>query len=166
MLQQALRLSRDLGDLNQEGLAHWGLGRIHYRRAELTAADACYAQALRCFRQAGNREDEAWTHLLAGLVDGLRYDQDQAMQHLAVAEAIFRDLERLWGVGAALTQRGTVHLRWGDLDSAEVLLNEALAIFQTAGNRWEQAAVLWRLGLACHHRGQPGQALDRLAAGG
>ncbi len=165
LAQRALALSQAVGDRNREGLARWALGRLHYRRAELTAADACFRQALDCFRQVGNREDEGWTLLLWGLVFGLRYQLDQAEAHFAAAEGIFRDLERPWGIGAGLTQRGMVHLRRGELEQAEALWREALALFHALGSRWEQAAVLWRLGLAAYRRGDLKQAHTSLGQG-
>jgi tetratricopeptide (TPR) repeat protein len=163
--QQALALSQEVGDLSLQGLAHWALGRILYRRAQLAAAEDHYRQALDCFRQVGNREDAAWTYLLWGLVDGLRYALDRAAARFEAAEAIFRDLERPWGIGASLTQRGSVHLRRGELDRGMELLQEALALFRAAGNRWEQAAVLWRLGLASYRAGALDQARAHLAGG-
>lgn len=69
------------------------------------------------------------------------------------------------GIGAALTQRGMVHLRRGELDAGEALWQEALSLFQSLGSRWEQAAVLWRLGLAGYHRGALAQAEAHLARG-
>lgn len=58
LAREALSLSQEAGDRNLQGLALWSLGRTHYRRAELSAADACFGRALECFRQVGNREDE------------------------------------------------------------------------------------------------------------
>jgi len=150
--QQVLALSQEIGNVNLQGLARWALGRIHYRRAEFSAAEACYSKALECFRQVGNREDEGWTHLLWGLVYGLRYQLHEAAAHFASSEAIFRDLEQPWGIGASLTQRGMAYLRRGELDEAEALWQEALHIFRDVNSPWEQAAVLWRLGLAAHRR--------------
>ena len=163
--EQALALSQELGDLNLQGLAHWTLGRVCCRGARFAAAEDHYRQALDCFREVGNREDEGWTCLLWGLIDGLRYALDRAAARFEAAETIFRDLERPWGIGASLTQRGMVHLRRGELGRAVQLLQEALQIFRRAGNRWEQAAVLWHLGLASYHDGRLEEALNQLTEG-
>jgi DNA-binding SARP family transcriptional activator len=163
--EQALALSQELGDLNLQGLAHWTLGRVCYRRARFAAAEDHYRQALDCFREVGNREDEGWTCLLWGMIDGLRYALDRAVARFEAAEAIFRDLERPWGIGASLTQRGMIHLRRGELGRAVQLLQEALQLFRRAGNRWEQPAVLWHLGLASYHDGRLEDALKQLTEG-
>jgi len=163
--EQALALSQELGDLNLQGLAHWTLGRVCCRHARFAAAEDHYRQALDCFREVGNREDEGWTCLLWGLIDSLRYALDRAAARFEAAEAIFRDLERPWGIGASLTQRGMVHLRRGEPGRAAQLLQEALRIFRRAGNRWEQAAVLWHVGLASYHDGRLEEALEQLTEG-
>jgi len=165
LVREALRLSQEVGDRNQEALALWSLARTLYRRAEFRQSEERYQAALSALREVGNREDEGWTLLLLGLNYGFRYELDRAQALFLKALALFRKLDLRWGEGAALTQLGMTHFRRGDVVEAERLWRSALQTVEELDSRWEQAAVLWRLGLGAHRRGEVAEARALLGRG-
>jgi predicted ATPase/class 3 adenylate cyclase len=66
MLEEALGIYRDLGDVAGEGNILWALGSFHFFAGEMPEAEATYREALALHRSGGNRTMEAWSlHMLA-----------------------------------------------------------------------------------------------------
>jgi predicted ATPase/class 3 adenylate cyclase len=66
MLEEALAIYRELGDVAGEGNILWALGSFHFFANEMPEAEATYREALALHRSGGNRTMEAWSlHMLA-----------------------------------------------------------------------------------------------------
>ena len=66
---------------------------------------------------------------------------DRAQDFYATALQIYRDLDDQGGVIATLRGLGSVTIDLGDLDGAERLLSEVLAMAPLSGYDWESAAA-------------------------
>ena len=66
MLQEALHIYRDLGDVEGEGNILWALGSFSFFANNMAEAEATYREALALHRAGRNRTMEAWSlHMLA-----------------------------------------------------------------------------------------------------
>jgi predicted ATPase/class 3 adenylate cyclase len=131
LLDEALTIYRELGDIGGEANLLWALGSVYFFTANADVAEGWYRQALELHRKAGNRSMEAWSlHMLGLSLVGQRRFADanevvrHAMRHfyeagdvsgvtlvlddLALIAIGLDDAERggrLWGAARHLQQR-------------------------------------------------------------
>ena len=118
MLEEALAIYRDLGDVAGEGNILWALGSFHFFAGEMPEAEATYRAALALHRSGGNRTMEAWSlHMLAlALVSQKRAADAKA----AAREALtyFKEAGDVAGITLVLDDLSVVALFDDDLPRA------------------------------------------------
>jgi tetratricopeptide (TPR) repeat protein len=67
LLDEALAIYRELGDVGGEANILWALGSVYFFTANAGVAEEWYRQALELHRKAGNRSMEAWSLHMLGL---------------------------------------------------------------------------------------------------
>ena len=84
LLDEALAIYRELGDVGGEANLLWALGSVYFFAASAGVAERWYRQALELHRKAGNRTMEAWSlHMLGlSLVGQRRFaDANEIVRH-------------------------------------------------------------------------------------
>jgi predicted ATPase/class 3 adenylate cyclase len=118
MLEEALAIYRELGDVAGEGNILWALGSFHFFANEMPEAEATYREALALHRSGGNQTMEAWSlHMLAlALVS----QQRAAEAKSAAREALsyFKEAGDVAGITLVLDDLSGVALFDNDLPRA------------------------------------------------
>jgi predicted ATPase/DNA-binding CsgD family transcriptional regulator len=138
--EQALRLGGALGWFWSSG-AHFEEGRHLFNQLIAMPGVATVPAALAKVLHS------------AGDVEQWQGHQEQAQEHFERALAIFQDLDDRRGVAAMLRGLGSVAIDRGDLDGADALLGEVLALAPESGAAWEAASAANLLAVIAYARG-------------
>ena len=159
LLKEGMALMHALDD--QDGSARMlsALAGVQMSLGRYEQSLANGIEALKLFRQTGNRLDEAWA--LTGF--GSHYTDfgayERALEFYKDALAIFEDLDVPIGEARARNGIGTVYHSLGDYEEALRYHIESLNIFRKAGNRIGEARALSDLGIVSQHLGEDDKAL-------
>ena len=133
MLEEALALYRELGDIAGEGNILWGIGSFSFFARDMAAAETWYGKALERHREAGHRTMEAWSlHMLALSLLGQRRTEE-SKAHATKALAIFRDAGDVSGINLVLDDLAGVAVVDGDLPRAGRMWGAARRLQQVTG---------------------------------
>ena len=128
--------------------------------ASLRAAIAKHEEALRIYRQAGDRRNEAATlNNIAALHNSLS-DRQTALQNYNQALSISRDLRDQTAEAQELNSIATVYRAMDELQKALEYCNQSLPIRRAAGDRKGEAATLMNIGGIYHDLGDNQKALE------
>jgi tetratricopeptide (TPR) repeat protein len=134
-LEEALSISRKVGDRRGEGRALNGLGRIYSVLGDRSKALKYFEQALIIHREIGDRRHEARTlENQAVLFADLPEQQDQARQNYKAALDLYREIEDRWREGVVLKKIGVLCFRQGCYDVALACFLLAKSIFEEVQN--------------------------------
>lgn len=152
-LNQGLSLLSQYRDANATAssrrvyaIAIANLGEINYSKGNLVKASDFLKQALAAWRDVGDRNGEARTHLFIGYIAGGLGQSDKASDEFSQALALYRATGDKSGEGSALTALGLVHSSRREEEQAIKLHREAGSIFRTIGDRQNEAITLNALG--------------------
>jgi predicted ATPase/DNA-binding SARP family transcriptional activator len=145
-------LERALADGNESpaevrARALGGAASLAAAQGDLDHADALHAEALRRWREAGDRVGMATALTNLGLVADERGDPQQAAAYLQEALAIARTTGDRRGIAVALANLGQVAMTLQEHQRAAALLGESMALFRELGDERSQAAILANLGM-------------------
>nr|CEL15385.1 Transcriptional regulator, SARP family [Kibdelosporangium sp. MJ126-NF4] len=145
--QQALELSRELGEQHAEANALHFLGGVEYLRGELDSAFDHDSEALRIYLSLGGRNDQARarTHLAnvhraAGRCDEAMANAQEA---LVLAQETGERRTETWARGAL----AAIRLALGDEAEAAAEYERSLAVARAIGARYEECEALICLAL-------------------
>ena len=118
MLEEALQIYRDLGDVEGEGNILWAMGSFFFFANEMADAEATYREALALHRAGKNRTMEAWSlHMLAlALVSQKRAPEAKVAAREALA--FFKEAGDVAGITLVLDDLSGVALFDNDLERA------------------------------------------------
>jgi tetratricopeptide (TPR) repeat protein len=146
--EQALAISREIGDRRGAGANLGNLGNAYAALGETRRAIECHEQALAVARESGDRRNEG-IHLgnlgNAYLVLG---EARRAIEYLEEALAISREIGDRRGEGTRLGSLGIAHVLLGDARRAIDSYAEALPIAREVEDRRAEVSRLGNLGLA------------------
>ncbi len=145
--EQALSLSRQLGDLHMVTEALNNLAGSHFYRGDFDQAALLYEECLTITREQGNSGDMAMALLSLGELARYRRDYARATELNKQAYSLFLETQDLQNIGLTLNNLGLVATRQGDYVQAVQLHRQSL--------EWYQKSVEIRLVPEC---------LDGLAA--
>jgi tetratricopeptide (TPR) repeat protein len=131
--QQALTLSRDLGDLPGQAWSLNGLGLVQQETGDYPAAAASQQQALALFRDLGSLLGQAEALNCLGELSSRASDTSQAREHHTQALAIARAISVPLAEARALEGLGHSHLQDSRPGQAAAHLQQALTIYQRIG---------------------------------
>lgn len=157
--EAGLRSARRLADSLAQAHLHRGLGRLRMWQRRSTEATAHLQQAEHRFVELGDLHGQARTqHNLTQLADA------EGRWHEGLAHALRSlELSRLVGDPASVAKElnavGWCHGKLGDLISARLACEEAVAVLGDLGDVNQQAAALHSLAYVHHQLGEDQQAI-------
>jgi tetratricopeptide (TPR) repeat protein len=155
----ALAAAGRLDDRCGQALAHTGLGRAHARLGHDDPAMAHLRRALELYRDLGDLDQQAHTHVHLGFVLRQRpADRPASLSHCRQALELFRRTGNKRGVGKILNNLGWLHALQGDHRAALAYCEQAVTLQQEIGDRIGTAFTYDSLGYAHHHLGHHRQA--------
>jgi len=157
--QTAIKLAKaDQKLLVSEGNMIWGqaLNRQGYSKA----AQSKYRKGLEMARITGARWLEAYCLNGLGLTYQYLGEPDQARRHQEEASQIFRQVDDLRGLSAALNNLGVIENEQGNNTAAKSFYLDALDIHKRMGYRKGEGMVLGNLGVIASAQGQYMQAIQ------
>ena len=139
ILEEALRLNRDVDDRGLTGLCLFFMGLVEQTTGNVAPADACFREALAMGRDSGHPRLIAITavHSIPTLLALGR--PAQATEWLQEGLALARTTQDHWLEFAALGYLGRILAAQRDYAGAKTALQEALAVAQEIGNRHDLA---------------------------
>ncbi len=138
--------SRASGDASRVNTALRELGKLHFFKGELEAAERFMREAI---QMAEARGDERLLAAALNNLSGIHYVRGDLEEAFACHRTCFTLRERLGDeVGMAQSHKniGILHYRLGEPREAEGHLNEALALYRKAVDRRGEAVTLRHLG--------------------
>ncbi len=162
LLQEALALFSDIGDLTGEARVLDNLGVIEFYQGLHTEAGGHLRRALALHRQVGDLAGEALTLGNLATLDMRHGRYVSAQRHIHRAVAICEQVGNMNGKAHALDVLGEINLRSGHYPQAASYLKQALDLSRQTGNRAEQGRALCDLGLTELRQGHARQATIHL----
>jgi tetratricopeptide (TPR) repeat protein len=133
MMEEALDIYRQLGDMGGQGNLLWGLGSFHYFTADAATAETWYRRSLDLHRAAGDRTMEAWSlHMLTLSAAGQRH-WDEARETGRDALRHFYEAGDVAGVTLVVDDLAIIALADGDRVRSARLWGAARHLQQTTG---------------------------------
>jgi predicted ATPase len=129
VLERALALAEELGDAELEEEARLGLGAVLLGLGQREAARACFEQGAKGSSRVRRAAHKRRLGMLAQIAGA--FPQAAALYGEACEDA--RAAQDLFGVGLALNGLVWAAIRQGQLDEADVMVDEAERIFQAFG---------------------------------
>ena len=108
--EQAYSISRELGNLNGNGIALLNLGWLTGILGDYPAAISCYEQALSIFREIGVRSQEMLVYINISAVMGAQGDADNSLKWAKQALELSTGIDDPSGEGWAYFYLGYAHL--------------------------------------------------------
>jgi tetratricopeptide (TPR) repeat protein len=158
--QQALTISREIGDRHGEGNHLGNLGNAYSTLGQVERAIEYYQQALPIAREIGDRHGEG-AHLgNLGLAYSALGQVERAIEYHEQALTIDREISDRRSEGAHLGNLGLAYRALGQVKRAIEYHEQALAIAREIGDRQGEGAQLGNLGLAYSALGQVERAIE------
>ena len=155
--KRSLRAWERLGDVDQQAVVLYQLGRVYKDLGDLSAALSHFRRALELSREPRMRT-VLLTHL--GWIYSSRGESQKAHEALAQALGLARQTGDLAVEAGALNNLGVLYLDWGALDEAAAHFEQALDRWRRFGRHPDRALALSNLGRAYVQLGKPRRALD------
>jgi DNA-binding NarL/FixJ family response regulator len=161
--QEAMELSRALGDQRSRGIAQFSIGHVARVRGDYAAARGHHAVAIRVFEALGDDHWLANTHHDLGLAAYYEGDLVTAREHYDVTLALSEGLGDEHSIASALNDLGELAFLRGQLDEARSLQGASLTIARRIDDRKLIAMAFGALAGIAVAQSRPTRAL-RLAA--
>jgi predicted ATPase/DNA-binding SARP family transcriptional activator len=129
------------------GKALNGAGALAAAQGDLEQAVVWHGEALRLFREAGDRRGEVGALMSLGLTADEQGDPRRATVFLQEALTLARRAGDQRGLAVALANLGQVAMTLAEHQRAASLLGESVALFHQLGDRRSEAAILANLGV-------------------
>lgn len=157
--EEAWRLSRDLGDVGQEGRIESFLGVIYRLLGQRAESRRHFAKALTLLRKAGDRRMQGRCLSTQGTLFNELGLENEALESYEKAIEIHREVGDRRYEGISLANMGVTQQAMGLLKQARANYSQALAIHRELGNRRSEGISHINLGDLFRDQGQPGPAL-------
>jgi tetratricopeptide (TPR) repeat protein len=153
-----LEIARGIDDSSLVAQALTVRGETEQREGEYERSVATLAEAVDCWRDAGNRRGEAEALRLSGLTRIHQGRLDEAESAVSEALAISKELEDRRGVAWGLQNLAWVSFSRGDYDLAEGRLRTAAELFDEIGDFGGQGWAFGLLGYVWFFKGRLNEA--------
>jgi DNA-binding SARP family transcriptional activator len=161
-LEQALAISRELGNGPAEAQAATNVANTYFRLGNFTEARAAAQRSIDIERKVGNRFGEGIGLGILGGASSELGEFGEAINFLQEALAISRELGDRDFEAETLADLGDAYLGLGQVADATGCLEDSLAIRESIGDRHGQAMTLQKLGQAYWRGGNGGMARELL----
>jgi CHAT domain-containing protein/tetratricopeptide (TPR) repeat protein len=160
VLEKALQLFQQAGNLEGQALSLLGLGRIYSDLGDKRQALSYYNQSLPLQRQMGNKAGEAVTLNNIGRVYNDLGDKQQALEFYNQSLPLRRQVGDIEGEAVTLNNIGAVYDDLGDKQQALDFYNQSLPLRRQVGDIEGEAVTLSNIGAVYSALGDKQQALD------
>ncbi|AKB47158.1 hypothetical protein MSKOL_1381 [Methanosarcina sp. Kolksee] len=158
--EQALKISREIGDRRGEGNHLGNLGNAYSDLGEPRKAIEYYEQALKISKEIGDRRNEGnWLGNLGNAYSHLG-EPRKVIEYYEQALKISREIGDRRGEGNHLGNLGLAYSDLGEPRKAIEYYEQALKISREIGDRRGEGADLGNLGLAYSDLGEPRKAIE------
>jgi tetratricopeptide (TPR) repeat protein len=148
--------------LGEVARALYQLGWAKYATGDRAAALEYYGQALRLYRAAGDRDNEAGTLNNIGEVYRGLGEPRRALECYGQALPILREVRDRAGEAVTLNNIGAVHSGLGEPERALEYLGRALPIVRAVGDRAGEAVTRYNFAMIHRAQGDLGRAVAEL----
>ena len=146
LLEESLRLHKELGDRQGTADVLHNLGRVAENQGDYQEARTLYEESLRLHRELGNKLGIADVLHNLGNVAECQGDYAAARVLLEESLTVVRELGNKQGIATALVDLGLVAYDLGDYAGARALFEEGLSALRELGNKWAVATTLNNMG--------------------
>jgi len=157
--QQALKISRKIGDRHGEAISLNNLGIAHKSLGQYQKAIDFYEQSIEIFREITDFNGEANALMNLGNVYSYLGQYQQEIQFHQQSMEIFREIGALNGEANALINLGNAYNSLGQYQQAIHFYQQSLEVFREIGDRKGESSSLGNLGCVYHSLGQYQQAI-------
>jgi DNA-binding SARP family transcriptional activator len=156
---RALDSAERLDDHNARARVLLDLGYAHAVRASPEDASRPLRQALRLFRQLGDRVGQARTYNALAMVLESEHRPADALRYAERSLSLYEAAGNPAAQANALTTVGWYHALLGDHQQALTRSRRAIAVLRELGNRHGEAGACMVAGHALHHLGRHREAI-------
>ena len=149
--EQSLAISREIGDLQDEGNALGNLGNAYRALGENRKAIGYFEQALVIHREIGDRQSEGAGLSNLGLVYHALGEVRESIAYSEQALVISREIGDRGGEGSALSNLGLAYYALGEVRESIAYNEQGLVISREIGDRHTESTILSNLGRAYAH---------------
>ena len=160
LLQEALTISKGIGDQRGVALSLWGLGWAATDQGEYGAAKHLFQESLALFRQFGNQEGIVQSLNGLGYIAWVLGDYGEAKQLYQESLARSREVGDQRGIASALKNLAQVIAKLEEYREAKQLYQESLALHKEIGNLRGIADVFSDLGEIANVQGEYAEAIQ------
>lgn len=160
-LTQALAISREMGNVRDEGNYLGNLGVAYVHLGQFKRAIKYHKQALAISREIGERHSQGSRLANLGNAYARLGNIQEAVDHYLQALAISREFGDRHCEGAVLGNLGNAYLVLGQIEEAIDHYIQALAISRNIDDRYSEGSVLLGLGSAYAALGQVERAIEQ-----
>jgi tetratricopeptide (TPR) repeat protein len=132
-LEQALMISREIGDSYRHGHLLSNLGEVYWQLGRLQQGIECLERSLGICRAIGDRRGMALTLYNLAQVNRSQGRLKEAIEQYREILAIRREIGDLWGEAKVLQSLGLAFRHSEDADAARACWQEALTIYSRLG---------------------------------
>jgi tetratricopeptide (TPR) repeat protein len=158
LIEEAIGIRRDLGDVGKLAEAIKNLGNVASERGDHDSARRCYEESLELEKQIGDARGVAAAQNNLGVLAILQNDLDRASELLEQALAFFRGRSDKQGTARVLMNLGSVREAQGNYDEAAEILKESILIMKEIGSHWDLADLLELMGSVMNGHGRHEEA--------
>jgi tetratricopeptide (TPR) repeat protein/class 3 adenylate cyclase len=151
--EEALRLSKQLGDTQRMGQAHRALGLIFRLTGEYEEAMVHYRKSRELFHMVGDHAGISYTIGNTGDVYRMQGDYDTAMRCYKKWLIVSKKLGDKRGISEALHYLGSVHKEKGDYNEAMVCYVKKLKISKELGDKVGISRAFGKMGIIYREKG-------------
>jgi len=162
LYEQALQIYREVGDKLGEANTLISLGDVEQMQSQFKFAKRLYEQALQIYREVGSILGEANTLRSEGDVERMTKMFGAAKKMYSIAQDIYITMKEKFGESDCIFVFGELDRAQGKWQEAIDKYKKALAFYKEKNLLYEQAFVLWQLGMAYYGAKNQKLALDYL----
>ena len=151
--QQALSISKEVGNKDLEGKVHMNLGSAYHSLGDFKTAIKFYQQALNISKEVGNKDLEGKVHMNLGGAYHSLGDFKTAIKFHQQALSISKEVGNKDLEGRVYMNLGNAYHSLGDFKAAIKFHQQALSISKEVGNKDLEGRVYMNLGNAYHSLG-------------
>jgi predicted ATPase len=146
LMEEAVTIRRELGDLSNLAEAIKNLGNVASERGDHQAAREAFEESLHLKREIGDERGVAAAQNNLGVLCILQGEFDRASELLEQALAFFRGRYDKQGTARVLMNLGSVREAQGHYDEAGEILKESIRTMKEIGSHWDLADLLELMG--------------------
>ena len=144
--EQAITISREIGDQTVVGVSELALARLHSLRGEHDLAERAFDRSIKLAQEAGDLRSLAKRYQIAGQSYQAAGRNDLAVRSLLLGIELFEKVGDTSYQAEGFYDLAAIHLTAGDYDLATKMAEEALRLAGTTTGKRREGLILIELG--------------------